>query len=77
MASDKLKDDLYVIKVQRPNCNKLLIYSLCNKIPTTLIPDEGPLKKALGDRLQAVFLCSNDGNGFQVLQEVFPSKGGR
>lgn len=71
--TQKLKDDLYIIKVQRPKCNKLLIYSLCNKIPTTLIPDEGPLKAALGNRLQASFLCSLDRNGFCVLQEVFPS----
>lgn len=68
----------YIIKAQRflpadKKSFKLMIYSLCCKIPITLLPYSGIFKDALGDRPKAAFLCTKEGENFNILQEVYLS----
>lgn len=65
-----------VIKIQRPAFKKdpkLLIYSEDGTIPISLVPDEGPLKAALGDRIRACFRYTIEAGRIILSEEVYRS----
>lgn len=63
-----------ILKIQRPaikDARKLLIYSEDGTVPISLIPDEGPMKKALGDRIRACFKFTMEAGKIVLGEEVY------